>query len=173
MSWVRHLPDGDATDALARTLARTRPVPAVVFLRGELGAGKSTLAREWLRTLGVAGPIKSPTYTLIERYRLAEGVALHLDLYRIAAASELDFLGLDELAEEASLWLVEWPERGGKALPSADIEIALSIEGEGRRAELQANTESGRAWLAALSMWSGVSRDGSLRRNTHRGLRRS
>jgi tRNA threonylcarbamoyladenosine biosynthesis protein TsaE len=147
---VLHLADSGATDTLARNLARTRPVPAVVFLRGELGAGKSTLARELLRTLGIAGPIKSPTYTLIERYQLAEGMAVHLDLYRIAAVGELDFLGLDELADEANLWLVEWPERGGKALPLADIEIALSIEGKGRRAELRANSESGRAWLEML-----------------------
>ena len=80
----------------ARALARTRPAQAVVHLHGDLGAGKSTLARALLRALGVHGAIRSPTYTLVERYPLADGgEAWHLDLYRIGDAGELEFLGLD------------------------------------------------------------------------------
>lgn len=145
------LPAPEDTDALGVKLARTLPSSAVLYLRGELGAGKSSLARALLRELGVEGAIRSPTYTLVERYPLPQGDAAHLDLYRIAVPGELEFLGLDELRGEVRLWLVEWPERGGAALPPADLEIALSLDGPGRRAELQANSEKGRDWLAALS----------------------
>lgn len=138
------------TEALAARLVATAPQPAVVYLHGDLGAGKSTLARAWLRRLGVQGAIKSPTYTLIERYPVPQGLAAHLDLYRIAAADELDFLGLDELAAEASLWLVEWPERGGRALPAADLHLHLAVAGEGRDAELRAGTPAGDAWLGRM-----------------------
>ena len=142
------LVDADATEALARGLAGCAPARAVVFLEGDLGAGKSTLARAWLRALGVTGAIKSPTYTLVERYPLPSGEAVHLDLYRLAASAELDFLGLDELAAEASLWLVEWPERGQGGLPPPDLGVRLAAAGAGRRASLQAGSEAGRDWLA-------------------------
>jgi len=146
------LPTQHDTDALGAALARALPdAPVVAWLHGDLGAGKSTLARALLRELGVGGAIRSPTYTLVERYPLPDGgEAAHLDLYRIAAAGELDFLGLDEL-RDARLWLVEWPERGAGALPPADLRIRLAIQGEGRVAELQESSAKGRAWLAGLS----------------------
>ena len=99
------LPQAESTDLLGQALAQTRPAQAVVHLHGDLGAGKSTLARALLRALGVQGPIRSPTYTLIERYPLDSGEAWHLDLYRIGNAGELDFLGLDDAG--ADLWLIE------------------------------------------------------------------
>lgn len=140
------------TDALGAGLARSRPPgPLVAWLRGDLGAGKSTLARALLRELGVEGAIRSPTYTLVERYSLDEGEAVHLDLYRIAEPGELEFLGLEDLRAEASLWLVEWPERGGPALPAADLQIDLSLSGAGRHANLRENSGKGAAWLAAFS----------------------
>jgi tRNA threonylcarbamoyladenosine biosynthesis protein TsaE len=145
------LPDSRSTEALAEALALTLPDRAVVFLHGELGAGKSTLARAMLRALGVTGPIKSPTYTLVERYPLGVGEAVHLDLYRIASTGELEFLGLDELAAGARLWLVEWPERGGAALPTADLIVHLTVDRDGRQAELQANSQSAADWLAKAS----------------------
>ncbi len=142
------LPDTDATVVLGVALASTRPSHAVVHLHGDLGAGKSTLARAMLRALGVSGAIRSPTYTLIEPYRLDAGdEAVHLDLYRIAAADELEFLGLDDLAAHAALWLVEWPERGGKALPQADLRVDLMVEGEGRTALLEGASTEGKKWL--------------------------
>jgi tRNA threonylcarbamoyladenosine biosynthesis protein TsaE len=144
------------TDLLGQWLAATRPPHAVGELRGNLGAGKSTLARALLRALGVQGNVRSPTYTLVERYPLAEGEAVHLDLYRIAAPGELEFLGLDEL-RGARLWLVEWPERGGQALPPADLEIGLSVRDEGRLAELTESSEKGRDWLASFSKIAGSS----------------
>lgn len=143
------LADADATAGLARSLAKNRPARAVVWLEGSLGAGKSTLARALLRDLGVTGAIRSPTYTLIERYPIPGGEAAHLDLYRLGDAAELDFLGLDGLAAEATLWLVEWPERGRGGLPAPDLRIALAIEGAGRRATLEPGSEAGRAWLGS------------------------
>ncbi len=142
------LPDPESTDALGRALAQTRPPSAMVFLHGDLGAGKSTLARALLRALGVQGAIRSPTYTLVERYPIEGGEAWHLDLYRIGDAGELDFLGLDEAT--ATLWLVEWPERGAAALPKPDLRIALAVEGAGRSVELEGVSPVGRDWLAQL-----------------------
>ncbi|MEJ7747139.1 MAG: tRNA (adenosine(37)-N6)-threonylcarbamoyltransferase complex ATPase subunit type 1 TsaE [Luteimonas sp.] len=143
------LPDNDATEALGRALAATRPARAVVHLQGDLGAGKSTLARAMLRALGVTGAIRSPTYTLVERYPLVDGgEALHLDLYRIGDAGELEFLGLD--GTDAALWLVEWPERGGTLLPAADLTIGLRLEGEGRHATLTASSDAGWEWCKAI-----------------------
>lgn len=147
------LPDADATASLARAFAQTQPTRAVVHLHGELGAGKSTLARAWLRALGVSGAIRSPTYTLVERYPLRDGgEALHLDLYRIGNAAELEFLGLDDA--DASLWLVEWPERGLAALPPADLLVELAVEGDGRRCRLVAASPEGKDWLAAPDLES-------------------
>jgi len=144
------LPDSDATDALGAELAQTRPPRAVVHLQGDLGAGKSTLARALLRALGVQGAIRSPTYTLIERYPISDGEAWHLDLYRIGDSGELDFLGLDE--DSATLWLIEWPERGGSHLPARDLLVRLEVVGDGREAALQASSEVGQAWLQALAV---------------------
>ena len=144
-----HLPTPEHTDLLGQALAATRPAQALLELQGDLGAGKSTTARALLRALGVTGAIRSPTYTLVERYPLADGSeAWHMDLYRIGGAAELDFLGLDE--GTASLWLVEWPERGAGALPPTDLIVALEIEGQGRRARLGAASAAGHEWLERL-----------------------
>jgi tRNA threonylcarbamoyl adenosine modification protein YjeE len=150
------LPTPADTDALGAALARALPPESsVAWLHGDLGAGKSSLARALLRELGVEGAIRSPTYTLIERYSPAVGDVVHLDLYRIAAAGELEFLGLDELRGEVRLWLVEWPERGGAALPAPDLEVRLAMAGAGRSVELKETSEKGRSWLAAFSKMAG------------------
>ena len=148
MQMELQLPDVAATELLAARLAATRPPRAVVYLHGDLGAGKSTLARGWLRALGVDGAIRSPTYTLVERYSLDDGEAFHLDLYRIADAGELEFLGLDPA--DGVLWLVEWPERGGTSLSPADLRIDLAIAGPGRSARLVAERPAGVDWLGRL-----------------------
>lgn len=139
------LPDEAATLVFARALAATAPMPAVVHLAGDLGAGKSTLARGWLRALGVTGTVRSPTYTLVERYPVPGGEALHLDLYRIGDIGELEFLGLDDVA--AALWLIEWPDRGAAALPAPDLRIELAQAGAGRIAALTPLSAPGRTWL--------------------------
>jgi len=145
-----HLDDETATSHLARTLAASQPGPAMVHLGGDLGAGKSTLARAWLRALGVTGTVPSPTYTLVERYQVPSGEVLHLDLYRVADAGELEFLGLDELTPW--LWLVEWPERAGAQLPPVDLSIHLALAGNGRSARIAAKSLPGRKWLGQIRM---------------------
>ncbi|MCU0755397.1 MAG: tRNA (adenosine(37)-N6)-threonylcarbamoyltransferase complex ATPase subunit type 1 TsaE [Xanthomonadales bacterium] len=146
------LADPTATEALGARLAAATTMPLTVALEGTLGAGKSALARAWLQALGVHGRIKSPTYTLIERYPLPEGgLAWHLDLYRIADPEELHHLGLDELVATPGLALIEWPERGVGALPAFDLRVRLQTEGEGRRATLHADSAAGLALLARLA----------------------
>ncbi|WP_374249672.1 tRNA (adenosine(37)-N6)-threonylcarbamoyltransferase complex ATPase subunit type 1 TsaE [Thermomonas sp.] len=145
------LEDTAATEALGARLARQLPARAVAHLHGDLGAGKSTLARALLRALGVTGTIRSPTYTLVEQYALpAGGLALHLDLYRIGNPGELEFLGLDPA--EARLWLVEWPERGQGGLPMADLDIRLAVAGAGRQCVLAPRTPVGRQWLEGMGV---------------------
>ena len=143
------LADEAATTLLAQRMAATRPSPACVYLSGPLGAGKSTLARAMIHALGIQGAIRSPTYTLVERYPIrAQSEAWHLDLYRIKQADELECLGLDE--ECVELWLIEWPEHGEGMLPPADLTVQLDVEQCGRRLHLAASTANGQAWLARL-----------------------
>ena len=121
------LPDEEATAALARRLAGALDGGLVVYLHGELGAGKTSFARALLGALGVGERIKSPTYSLVESYRAQGRPAWHLDLYRIADPGELEWLGLDALADPAALVLVEWPERGRGALPAANKKTAGTL----------------------------------------------
>jgi tRNA threonylcarbamoyladenosine biosynthesis protein TsaE len=144
------LPDEAATSALARQLAPAVRAGGVVFLRGELGAGKTTFAHALLRALGVGERVKSPTYTLLERYKVDGRDAFHLDLYRIANPGELEWLGLDELDSPDTLVLVEWPERGAGALPPADLNVTLEHAGAGRQAYVSAASERGRGWLTGM-----------------------
>ena len=150
MKLQARLPDPAATEALGSRLAATLPGPAVVYLRGDLGAGKTALARALLQALGAAGPIKSPTYSLVESHLLTQGEAAHLDLYRVAQAAELEFLGLQERLPELRLVLVEWPDRGAGALPPADLTVDLAVEDDARQVCLEAGSQLGDAWLEAL-----------------------
>lgn len=121
---------------------------ALIYLTGDLGAGKTTLVRGFIQHRGHQGAVKSPTYTLIEPYELASGNCYHLDLYRLADGEELEYLGLREMLEEQAVLLVEWPQRGEGWLPSADVSIMIEHAGEGRVIQLQANTEAGEAILS-------------------------
>jgi tRNA threonylcarbamoyladenosine biosynthesis protein TsaE len=133
------LPDAAATEAIGARLARglsTRP-GLVVYLRGDLGAGKTTLVRGWLRALGVTGPIRSPTYTLVEPYEIGGRSLLHMDLYRLSGATELEQLGVYDTPPESSVWLVEWPEHAAAGLPPPDLSISLQVSGAGREIGLE------------------------------------
>lgn len=132
----RFLPDETATLAFAAELANLLDGAPLVFLQGPLGAGKTTLVRGILRALGHEGPVKSPTYTLLEPYEVGGRRVYHFDLYRIGDAAELDFIGMDELLDADAIKLVEWPERGSGRLPEPDVLIRLDLEGEGRRVEV-------------------------------------
>jgi len=128
------LADEAATLTLGAQLA-TLPYPQVVYLHGDLGAGKTTLVRGTLRALGYEGAVRSPTYTLLERYELGGKVIVHFDLYRLADPEELHALGLRELLEEAAMLFFEWPERGEGLLPPATLTLRFDLEGEGRRVQ--------------------------------------
>ena len=146
--------DSDATEALGAALARaylrSGAGNSVVYLRGELGAGKTTCVRRLLRELGVDGPIRSPTYTLVESYPLAFATCVHVDLYRLQGPGEVEELGLRDNFSGACLLLVEWPERGMPILPGPDLDVLLSYRGERRHARLAAATLRGVEWLLKL-----------------------
>jgi len=130
------LADEAATEAYGRALGPRLPRGAVVFLHGDLGAGKTTLVRGILRGLGYTGSVKSPTYTILEPHDLPFATVYHFDFYRIADSQELDFLGMDELVGSDALKLIEWPERVADRLPAPDVEVRMLPEGGGRRLEI-------------------------------------
>ena len=136
---------------LARAIPWTAPRALTLFLTGELGTGKTTIARGLLRALGVEDVVRSPSYTLVETYEPAGHRVLHLDLYRLGGAADLEALGLRDELEEGVLLLVEWPERAPSVLPLPDLQVSLRVAGEGRTARLEATTEVGVGWLSATS----------------------
>lgn len=141
--------DEAALAARAQRLAPALATGGVIHLQGDLGAGKTTFARALLGALGVSGRVKSPTYSLIESYRAGELAIHHLDLYRIADPGELEWLGLQDLQVDPSLFLIEWPERGGAALPAADLVLQLAHDDACRALAALAPTARGQSWLLA------------------------
>ncbi len=137
-----HLENEAATESLGAGLAHRLPAGSVVFLRGELGAGKTTLVRGFLRELGYPGAVKSPTYTLVESYLLEGRRILHFDLYRLSDPEELEYMGIRDYFDGSTTCFVEWPERGEGLLPAADLTIHLFHRGQGRTARLSASEPS-------------------------------
>jgi tRNA threonylcarbamoyladenosine biosynthesis protein TsaE len=153
------LPDARATEALGAALARAYPGPAdgaVVHLRGELGSGKTTCARSLLHALGITARVRSPTYTLVDTYGVGGLTCVHIDLYRLQTWSEVDELGLRDLSGPGNLMLIEWPEKGGSAVPPADIDLQLTYAGEARTALVMGRTEFGARWLSKLAIDSSL-----------------
>lgn len=142
--------DEAALAALAADLANAVRRGGVLYLDGELGAGKTTFARALLEALGVDARIKSPTYSLIESYPAGDLAVHHLDLYRIADPGELEWLGLADLTIGPHLIVVEWPERAGSALPPPDMVLQLAHAGAVRDAVFSALTPRGEEWLQRL-----------------------
>jgi len=153
MRW--HAQTAEDTEAFGGQLAKARPAGArrlsVIYLTGDLGSGKTTLARGFLRALGVAGPVRSPTYTLLELYETPDLAVLHLDLYRLQDSTELENLGLREWAREGYAWLIEWPERGAGRLPPADLYVTLRAGALSHEIEATARTTFGKSWLRGLA----------------------
>ncbi len=147
---VVQLEGEEAMVSWGKRLGRALRQGGTVFLRGELGAGKTTLCRGVLRSLGYTGAVKSPTYTLVEPYTCAGKVLYHFDLYRLGDPEELDYIGIRDYFEDDNICLVEWPERGQGLLPVDDLEVAISRLGAGRSLEARSHTERGRQILAAL-----------------------
>ena len=149
------LPDEAAMQRLGTALAQGLPdlqsANLLLALQGELGTGKTTLARSLLRALGVEGAVHSPTFTLVEPYDTQAGTVHHLDLYRLRGEpAELDGLGYRDIRGMPGLVIVEWPERGATALGDADLHILIEHQPVGRRVRILAATVTGRAWQAAL-----------------------
>lgn len=118
--------------------AQVRP-PYIIYLQGELGAGKTTLARGFLRALGHQGPVRSPTFTLIETYELADLKIFHVDLYRLNDPEEIEFIGLRDYFANDVIGLIEWPERAAGLLPPANLVCNIAIQGSARVVRLQPN----------------------------------
>lgn len=144
------LADEAATVAFGERLGRACADGAVIYLEGDLGAGKTTLCRGVLRSFGHEGAVKSPTYTLVEPYELAAGRVFHFDLYRLADPEELEYMGIRDYFEPGNLNLVEWPARGAGMLPKPDIVLAIQAVSAGREAQLRACNTQGAEILARL-----------------------
>jgi tRNA threonylcarbamoyladenosine biosynthesis protein TsaE len=140
--------DEDAMLALGARIAQASGGVGVIYLHGDLGAGKTTLSRGIIRGLGHVGAVKSPTFTLVEPYVRA----FHFDLYRLVDPEELEYLGIRDYFEGDALCLVEWPQRGAGVLPKADLDITISPHGAGRALRLRAQGKRGTTWCAALAV---------------------
>ncbi|MGB5148047.1 MAG: tRNA (adenosine(37)-N6)-threonylcarbamoyltransferase complex ATPase subunit type 1 TsaE [Porticoccaceae bacterium] len=150
MRYRIELPDLEATLAWGRWLGARLWPGAIIFLSGTLGAGKTSLCQGILAALGHAGPVKSPTYTLVEPYTLTHGNGYHFDLYRLIDPEELEWIGGRDYFDGESICLIEWPERGAGALPPPDLTLSLELAGTGRALWITAGNARGRALLAEL-----------------------
>lgn len=160
----RHAADAEAQEALGLELAAALQGRGVVYLQGDLGAGKTTLTRGILRGYGHKGAVKSPTYTLVEPYELAAVTAYHFDLYRLTDPEELELMGIRDYCRPDTLALIEWPERGHPFLPPADLVITIRLapaaadqqnghtqNDNGRDIAFAAQSDLGVAALAAMT----------------------
>lgn len=147
----RYLPDEAATLAFAADLMRPLQVAGgLIFLHGNLGAGKTTFVRGCLRAAGFEGAVKSPTFTLVEEYPLAGLTLYHFDLYRLNDPEELEWMGIRDYFRPDTLSFIEWPERGAGHLPEPDMELDLRYQPPGREAILSTHTQRGRQILDEL-----------------------
>ena len=142
-SITKNLQDEQATIELGVTLSLWVSAPLVIYLTGDLGAGKTTLSRGLIQGLGHAGNVKSPTYTLVEPYEFKNMDVFHFDLYRLLDPEELEYMGIRDYFTDKSISIIEWPDRGHGLLPEADLAIHLSYQGMQRQVELSGLTPSG------------------------------
>lgn len=152
--FTAHLPDEHATSALGAAMARALAPGLTIYLHGDLGAGKTALTRALIQAAGHEGNVKSPTYTLSEPYSVQlDGQAvsiIHYDLYRMGSPEEFLDAGFREDFNGHNVCIVEWPEKGEPVLPDADIDIFLTISGNGRDVELRASSAIGQLCLQRL-----------------------
>jgi tRNA threonylcarbamoyladenosine biosynthesis protein TsaE len=148
---VFDLPDEAATQCLGAELAQTLEPGLVIFLEGELGAGKTTLARALIRALGHVGPVKSPTYALVEVYVVSSLYLYHFDFYRFESPEEFLDAGFGEYFNASSVCLVEWPDKADGCLPSPDLRLSLRHAGSARVVELKASSARGASCIKTLT----------------------
>jgi tRNA threonylcarbamoyladenosine biosynthesis protein TsaE len=148
-----HLPDAAATERLGARLAPLLHGGMIVTLEGELGSGKTTLVRGLLRARGVSGPVKSPTYALVEHYDVSSLYFYHFDFYRFMNPNEWDFAGMSDYFRSDAVCIVEWPERVGGLLPEPDVALSLSyaVQDRGRDVVAAAFSAAGARCLSALA----------------------
>lgn len=145
------LKDDVETVEFGRLIASACENGCVIYLHGDLGAGKTTLSRGVIQGFGHSGNVKSPTYTLVEVYELPNKSIFHFDLYRLADPEELEFMGIRDYFQSDVVCLVEWPEKGGGLLAQADLQINMQYYEEGRKVQLDAESDIGRRILAQLT----------------------
>ena len=150
-SRILSLPDAGSTECAGRALAPTLTGGMVITLSGELGAGKTTLVRGVLRGFDIRGPVKSPTYTLVEPYALSSLYLYHFDFYRLKDPDEWEEAGFREYFREDAICMIEWPDKAGSMLPATDLEIVLDIVGDGRRCTVTARSARAERCVNALA----------------------
>lgn len=146
----RELPDLQATEEFAGALAKCLLPGLIIYIHGDLGAGKTTLVRSMLFALGHSGAAKSPTYTLVEPYQINAITINHFDLYRLADPAELEYIGIRDYINSHSICIFEWADKGVGYVPPADIDITLQFTANGRKAIVVAKTNMGQAVLQEL-----------------------
>lgn len=149
--WSKTIFDETEMLQLGAQLARHTKDGLIVFLYGDLGAGKTTLARGFLQGLGMMDKVKSPTYTLVEPYQINQKMIFHFDFYRLRDPRELEYLGLDDYFFPTSICLVEWPEKGMPFLPESDLACYIEMKGRTREVTLIAHSERGSELLNNLA----------------------
>lgn len=149
MTW--YLDSATAMETLGTQLAHCCHSNLIIYLHGDLGSGKTTLTRGFLRGLGYLGNVKSPTYTLVESYLLESYTIYHLDLYRLIDPEELEYLGIRDYLEPQVICLIEWAGRGQSYIPPADLECFLNYQAQGRTVDIIARTAPGEALISQLS----------------------
>ena len=146
------LADEEAMVALGKRIAGVTQGSGLVFLVGDLGAGKTTLSRGIIRGLGHEGAVKSPTFTLVEPYEIDEVRAFHFDLYRLVDPEELEYMGIRDYFDEDALCLIEWPDKGTGFLPKPDLTITITPHEHGRLLKLLPQSARAESWCAALAL---------------------